>query len=249
MFQTQILNFLKRHHYMRIEPEVALIDMDGTLYDSMPNHARAWYQMVQEYDIPCTPEEFYLYEGRTGASTINLLFQRTFGHDATPEQIEEMYHRKTVIFASMPEPKPMPGAAEMLRFLKEVGIRRVLVTGSGQNSLLQRLDRDFPGIFSDELKVTARDVVHGKPHPEPFLKALEKAGVHASHAIAIENAPLGVKSADDAGVFTLGVTTGPIPAIKLIEAGAGLTFPSMTDLASQLPMLIYSLMTTSNNLN
>ena len=216
-FVPQIVRFLKKRHYKTVKPLAALIDMDGTLYDSMRNHSAAWYRMIAELGIDATQEEFYMYEGRTGASTINIIFQRAYGRDATPEEIEELYHRKTGYFSELPPVKLMPGAPEMVRVLMESGIKRVLVTGSGQTSLINRINEDFPNAFSSELRVTSRDVSHGKPHPEPFIRAMQLAGVKPSQSIAIENAPLGVKSASDAGAFTIAVTTGPIPQwLKLV---------------------------------
>lgn len=245
-FETEILRFLRRHHYTGVVPRAALIDMDGTLYDSMKNHSAAWYRLITELGIPCTREEFYLYEGRTGVSTINHLFNRHWGRDASPEEAEELYHRKTVYFNELPEVKPMPGAAEMTAVLRDAGIERVLVTGSGQPSVLARLDRDYPGIFAPDKRITSRNVSHGKPHPEPFIKAMQLAGVSPSQAIVIENAPLGVEAGDRAGAFTIGVTTGPIPASALEEAGAAIVFPSMPEFARVLPTLLLSLLTVRN---
>lgn len=244
-FVPQIVRFLKKRHYKAVKPLAALIDMDGTLYDSMRNHSAAWYRMITELGIDATQEEFYMYEGRTGASTINIIFQRAYSRDATPEEIEELYHRKTVYFSELPPVKLMPGAPEMVRVLMESGIKRVLVTGSGQTSLINRINEDFPNAFSSELRVTSRDVSHGKPHPEPFIRAMQLAGVKPSQSIAIENAPLGVKSASDAGAFTIAVTTGPIPQEAMVEAGAAVVFSSMEECAENIHLLIYELLTTS----
>lgn len=249
MFNSEIDSFLARHNYIALEPRAALIDMDGTLYDSMPRHADAWLRMVSEIGIEATREEFFMYEGRTGASTINLLFNREFHRDATECEIKELYHRKTVYFNELPDVESMPGAAEMLDFFKKVGMKRVLVTGSGQSSLINRLDNDFPGAFTPEMMVTGRDTVNGKPAPDPFLIAMKKAGVTPAQSIVIENAPLGVESGDAAGAFTIGVTTGPIPGAALKEAGAAIVFPDMETLAEHLPILIYALSTHRRNLN
>lgn len=245
-FIPQIESFLKKRHFKSVKPLAALIDMDGTLYDSMGNHADAWLRMVTELGIPATREEFFMYEGRTGASTINIIFQRAYGRDATPEEIEELYRRKTVYFAEMPAVSPMPGAKRMLDTLCETGIRRVLVTGSGQSSLINRLDTDFPGAFPPEMRVTSRNVSHGKPHPEPFIKAMQIARATPSQCIAIENAPLGIKSASDAGAFTIAVTTGPIPREEMEKAGAAVIFPSMEECANQIHILLYELLTTQS---
>ena len=151
-------------------PEAALIDMDGTLYDSMPNHSRAWMTMCGEQGLGFTPEEFFMLEGCTGAHTIDLIMLRERGRHATEEEKAALYRRKTEIFASLPPVSVMPGAPEMLATLRRFGIRRVLVTGSGQNTLLGRIETDFPGIFLDGMRVTSRDVSRGKPHPEPYLR-------------------------------------------------------------------------------
>lgn len=250
MYEYEIQHFLSRHGYINVSPKAALIDMDGTLYDSMPNHAKAWLQMVTELGIDdATLDEFFLYEGRTGADTINILFNRAFGRDASPDEARELYRRKTEIFAAMPAVSPMPGAAEMLSFIKSVGMKRVLVTGSGQNTLLNRLDSDYPGAFPPGMRITSRDVTHGKPHPEPFLKAMNIASVTPSECIVIENAPLGVTAGDASGAFTIGVTTGPIPRQSLTDAGAAVVFGSMKECADSLPLLVYALITTFNNVN
>ena len=244
MYNEIITRFLRRHDYMEVRPEAALIDMDGTLYDSMPGHAVAWEQMMREQGIKIDPQEILRHEGRTGRATIDLLFRRYLGRGATDEEKEALYRRKTEIFAAMQPPRPMEGASEILKFMEGVGMKRVLVTGSGQSSLISRLDTDFPGIFEPGMRVTSRDVKHGKPHPEPFIRAMQLAGVSPSQAIVIENAPLGIEAGDRAGAFTIGVTTGPIPVEEMERAGAAIVFPSMEAFADALPSLLYALIQT-----
>lgn len=229
MKQTKLKNF----------PRAALIDMDGTLYDSMGNHADAWLRMATEAGIDATREEFFLYEGRTGASTIDILFNRQFGRNATDKEKKDLYYLKTVYFQQLPPVHPMPGARRLLEALKRAGVKRVLVTGSGQNSLLKRLDNDFPGLMRDDLRITGADVQRGKPDPEPYLKAIDMAHTSAPYCVAFENAPLGVESAHRAGVFTVAITTGPIPAEKMWEAGADIVYNSMEECADLFPQLLY----------
>ncbi len=216
------------------QPKAFLFDMDGTLYDSMPNHASSWYQMVCELGIECTPEEFYLLEGATGAYTVNLLFQRAYGREASAEEVQRLYERKAEIFRTKPQPRVMPGARQLVEQVMNLPWhpQTILVTGSGQGSLLQKLDADFPGAFPEERRVTALNVKRSKPAPDPFMQGAAVAGVNAAECVAVENAPLGVQSAHAAGCFTVAVNTGPIPIERLIEAGADLAFPSMLDCAS-----------------
>lgn len=220
--------------------KAALIDMDGTLYNSMPNHVASWHRLMTEQGIPCTPDEFYLYEGMTGSMTISRLWQRAFGFTPDPDFIADLYHRKTLYFNDLPRAEIMPGAPRFLDTLLAAGITPVLVTGSGQPSVLQRLDQDFPGVFPASRRVTARNVTHGKPHPEPYLLAMQLAGVTPAESIVIENAPIGVTAGHASGAFTIGLTTGPVPRETLRQAGANLVLPSMHSLATLFnPILKY----------
>lgn len=210
---------------------VALIDMDGVLYDSMKYHTLAWQRMMEEQGVKCDRDEFYLYEGMTGMATIDLLFRRAFGHGVTAEQAKELYAVKSRYFKEIGWNEPMPGADRMLRALEARGIRRILVTGSSQATLLDNINRDYPGAFMPGDRVTAADVTHGKPDPEPYLKGLEIAGARPEEAVVIENAPLGVRAGKAAGVFTFAVTTGPIPREEFVKENADMIFPSMPDFA------------------
>ena len=212
--------------------------MDGVLYDSMKYHTLAWKQMMEENGIHCSRDEFYLYEGMTGAATIDLIWQREFGHPCDPEKRTELYDYKTRIFKKIGGNEPMPGAARMLRTLCDRGIRCVLVTGSGQASLIDNIRKDYPDVFGDGMMVTAHDVTKGKPDPEPYLRGLEKAGVRPEEAIVIENAPLGVRAGVNAGIHTMAVCTGPIPKKNFEDEHAWGIFPSMEDFADMLPLTL-----------
>lgn len=242
-YKEIIGDYIARRRYKRLQPLAALVDMDGTLYDSMRNHAAAWTQMCAENNFEVNPDEFFLYEGMTGAQTIDIIIRRSLGRPATKEECETLYHRKTEIFTAMSPVSVMPGAKELTELMKTVGMRRVFVTGSGQNSLLNRLEDDFPGVFLPDMRVTSRDVEHGKPHPEPYIRAMQLAGVTPSQAIAVENAPLGVKSAATAGAFTLGVVTGPIDRAELEKSGAAIVYDSMEECAEAFPQLLYEMLT------
>lgn len=221
----------------RPKVRAALIDMDGTLYDSMPNHATAWSRLMAEEGIEVSYEEFFMYEGRTGASTITLLYERQFGRKPDDDYCRRLYKRKTEIFVTLPPVDVMPGAPYVLSQFKKAGLECVLVTGSGQNSLLSRIPDDYPGVFGEK-RVTSADVTHGKPHPEPFLKAMALAGVEPWQAVVLENAPLGVESASQAGAFTIGVTTGLIDRSAILDAGADIVFDSMQQCADNIVELL-----------
>lgn len=212
---------------MKKKLKAVLFDMDGVLFNSMPYHSEAWHMIMKSHGFTLSRKEAYMHEGRTGASTINIVFQRELGREATQEEIESIYKEKSVLFNSYPEAERMPAAWELLQKVKKEGLIPIVVTGSGQLSLLERLEHNFPGMFQKELMVTAFDVQYGKPDPEPYLMALQKGGLKANEAVVVENAPLGVEAGHKAGVFTIAVNTGPLNKEVLLDAGADLLLPSM----------------------
>ncbi len=213
--------------------KAVLFDMDGVLYDSMPLHVKAWHDTMLEFGVKADLNEFYLFEGRTAKSTINILFERNLGREATPEEIEQIYERKARRFIELEggKPIPMPDAMDVLKQVKEAGLMRIIVTGSGQHSLIDKIEKDFPGYFDPLLMVTAYDVKYGKPHPEPYLMGLKKGNLQPDETIVVENAPLGVESARAAGIYTIAVNTGPLPDKVLWDAGANALYHSMGELA------------------
>lgn len=233
MFEKAIKNYLEEKGYNKINLKAVLFDMDGVLFDSMKNHAKAWNKAMSIYGMNLSEEEAFMHEGRTGASTINIVCTRERGYNASEEEIKKIYQTKSEIFNSLPKAEPMPGAYTLLRNIKDSGLQPVLVTGSGQLSLLDNLNHHFPGIFQKEFMVTAFDVKYGKPNPEPYLMGLKKAGIEANEAIVVENAPLGVKAGVAAGIFTIAVNTGPLPDSALLDEGANILFGSMLELSEK----------------
>lgn len=233
MFEKQRDAYLQRNGYTAMHLKAVLFDMDGVLFDSMKNHATSWAQTMQHFGFEFDSSEAYLHEGRTGASTINIISKRQRGREATEEEIKQMYQYKCDLFNNLPEAQAMPGAKEILEEVKATGFTSILVTGSGQASLINRLNRHYPGVFEPECMVTAKDVKFGKPHPEPYLMGLAKGHLQPNEAIVVENAPLGVQSAHAAGIFTLAVNTGPLDDQILLDAGADALLHSMQELAEK----------------
>ena len=95
--------YKERTGFAVFRPRAVLFDMDGVLFDSMPNHARSWAQVCTEFGLDMSPEEAFLHEGRTGNATINILTQRYWKRNATPEEIEQIYKEKCRLFNACPE--------------------------------------------------------------------------------------------------------------------------------------------------
>lgn len=237
MFEKNIDKYLKKYGFGDFRPKAVLFDMDGVLFDSMPNHAVSWCESMKQYGLKVSPKEAYEHEGRTGVSTIKILARRQWGKELTDDEARKMYKTKTAIFSSCPKAENMPGAEEAMRKIKKAGLKIAVVTGSGQKTLLSNLQSHFPGLISEQLMITGFDVKHGKPDPEPYLKGLMKVGVQPNEAIVVENAPLGVRSAVAAKIFTIAVNTGPLPDEVLLDEGANLLLPSMQSLCENLEKL------------
>lgn len=243
-FRSAVGEYLRRAGASSLRPRAALCDMDGTLYDSMPRHADAWRRMMLEQGIDVARDRFFSFEGMTGAATIRLLFREFLGREVSDEDCKRLYAVKSKYFHYFQETEGIPtmsGAPELIRNFVAEGIRPALVTGSGQATLLDRLDTDYDGAFAHDMRVTSHNVTHGKPHPEPYLKAMEMAGVRPDEAIVLENAPLGVESGARSGAFVIAVATGPIPVADLGAAGADIVFGSMPECRDAFPLLLQAI--------
>ncbi len=220
---------------VRALPKAVFFDQDGVLFNSMPYHAASWEWSMHKHGLPFTKNQTYRNEGRTGASVINEAHRLVHGTDATPELIEAVYADKSQHFNELTGgklPELIPGIREVLAYLKSRGVQCWVVTGSGQRSLLDNLKKTFPDTFTGV--ISAFDVQHGKPHPEPYLKAWERCGFAKNECMVVENAPLGVRAGKAAELFTAAVNTGILPDSALWEEHADIVLPNMAALLAWL---------------
>lgn len=228
MYQLAIKKYLEDHGFEAFRPEAVLFDMDGVLYDSMPNHAIAWQESMAKCGLQMTADDAYATEGARGVDTIREMVKRQQGRIIDEAEAQRMYDVKTQIFHSLPEAPIMPGIISLLNQIKDDGLTIGVVTGSGQRPLIQRILKDFGDFVDESCITTAYDVAHGKPAPDPYLMGLQKAGALMPYeAIVVENAPLGIRAGHAAKIMTVAVNTGPLPDEELLVAGANLIFPTM----------------------
>ena len=209
-------------------------DMDGVLFDSMPHHAIAWEEVMKRHGLSFTARDCYINEGRTGESVIREAMWKARNRDATPDEIKQIYTEKSERFNLLAQQADgtvvIDGVAEVLRYVQSTGSQIWVVTGSGMRSLLDNLNNALPPVFQRDRMITAFDVTHGKPDPEPYLKAWERSGLPKEQCFVIENAPLGVRSGKAAGLTVYAVNTGILTREDLLQAGADQVFDSMTEL-------------------
>ena len=207
-------------------------DMDGVLFNSMPHHAIAWEEVMKEHDLPFTAYDCYLNEGRTGESVIREAMWKARNRDATPDEIKQIYTEKSDRFNLLAQQAGgtvvIDGVAEVLRYVQSTGSQIWVVTGSGMRSLLDNLNNALPPVFQRDRMITAFDVTHGKPDPEPYMKAWERSGLKKEQCFVIENAPLGIRSGKAAGLTVYAVNTGILTREDLAQADQ--VFDSMAEL-------------------
>jgi HAD superfamily hydrolase (TIGR01509 family) len=235
-----IKHYLESHGFGHFCPKAVLFDMDGVIYDSMPNHALAWHEAMDSYGIDMPYSGAYEYEGMRGVETIKLLTRQQWGKTVSDEEAMKMYQHKSRLFAEHCRQTPatiMPGIKTLMEQIKARGMKICVVTGSGQHTLLGKLLTDFQGLLTAELMVTAFDVSHGKPDPEPYIIGSRKCEVEPWEAIVVENAPLGVRAAHAARCFTIAVNSGPLPDAALASERADLSYPKMTALSEDFTRL------------
>ena len=239
MFELSIRPYLQKHGFERLTPKAVLFDMDGVLYDSMPNHAQCWQESMAEFGIHMTADDAYAYEGMRGVETIKIMVRQQQGREISEDEAQKMYDEKTRLFGLLPKAPIMPGIIDLMSRIKESGVRICVVTGSGQRPLLRRLVNDFGDFIDADHIVSAYDVKRGKPQPDPYLKGMAKTGcTHPWEAIVVENAPLGVQAGAAADIFTVAVNSGPLPDETLASSGADIVLPRMTVLADEWSSLL-----------
>lgn len=205
-------------------------DQDGILYDSMPKHARAWAEVMHRHGFDFSEEDAFVNEGRTGKEVIREAIWELEHREASEDEIWDIYEEQCEIFRTLGEVEPIEGVVNVLRFLKKNKKEIWVVTGSAKSSLLDNLNTRIGPFFDRSRMITAFDVTHCKPDPEPYLLAWDRSKYPKKDCCVIENAPLGVRSGKAAGLFVIAVNTGPLADAALWNEGADLVFPSMKEL-------------------
>src|SRR5947199_92852 len=97
--------------------QAVFFDVDGVLYDSMPNHARAWvdsFKSVIDLDVPGL--EFYLLEGMTGEPIVKEVSKKYLGKDLPPDTRKKIIALKEANYSALPRAEMIRGAPELVHF-------------------------------------------------------------------------------------------------------------------------------------
>ena len=194
-----------------------LFDMDGTLIDSTPSVARSWAAWAAHYQLDVTAMRGM--HGIPARGVVARLLAPEL-HDEGERHITDLE------LADVEGIEVLPGAEAALTALAPSG--RAAIATSCTIPLAQarlgatRLPRP-------DVVVTASDVTHGKPAPDPFLLPAERLGVDPRDCLVVEDAPAGLAAGTAAGCATLAVTTTTPREDLLADPNADAVIDTLAD--------------------
>jgi HAD superfamily hydrolase (TIGR01509 family) len=202
-------------------PAAVLWDMDGTLIDSEPYWMESEGALAASYGGVWTEADAHEMIGKSLYDSSAMLRDKFGIEDLS---VQGVIDRMTdEVIANLKRKLPFrPGALELLVELKRRGIKTALVTMSMRTMAETVVDQI--GFQAFDVIVAGDEVSHGKPHPEPYLKAAELLGVDIRQCIAFEDSLSGLTSAESAGTHAIGVPNLiPLPARPTNKIIASLT--------------------------
>jgi len=184
-----------------------IFDLDGVLVDSYHAHFESWQRVAAEQGVTYTEKEFAWSFGRTSREIIRGTWRRPDLDDAAIQAIDA---RKEALFREIigRDFPVMDGAPELLEALREAGFRVAVGSSAPPENVALALERlggrsRFHGV------VNGMDVQRGKPDPQVFLLAAERAGVAPRTCVVVEDARPGIEAATRAGMASVAlVSTG-----------------------------------------
>ncbi|MDX9957813.1 MAG: HAD-IA family hydrolase [Spirochaetia bacterium] len=203
-----------------------LFDVDGVLVDSEPFIAEAASCMFAElYGTAVDPAEFTPFIGTGEARYLGGVAEAhglQIDVAAAKKRTYELYFE--VIRGRV---QAVPGAVELVRMLREAGIKSATATSADRVKLDANLEaiglqeEDFDSL------VCGNDVNRKKPYPDIYLEAARRVGMTPEDCLVIEDATEGVLAAKAAGCLCVGLST-TFAASKLLEAGADHILPDLS---------------------
>ena len=179
-------------------------DLDGTLVDSEEFHWQSWHNILAREGLSITREQFLASFGMKN----DPIMRTWLGADYTPERSTQLSDAKEADYRRMVGEyglQPKPWAKEWLTDLQSGGWKQAIVTSApAANADVMLRALGLTSLF--DTVVTADDVSHGKPDPEPFLIGASRLGVEPVRCIVVEDAWAGIEGARRAGMKSIGIS-------------------------------------------
>ena len=195
-----------------------IFDLDGTLVDTVYAHIFAWQRTLAEAGMAIEGWRIHRKIGMSGGLFTRAV-ARELGRELSPSEAKKLQRRHGELFTQLlPERLPLPGAVELIKFLRANKITFGIAT-SGQrpeiNASLEILD------VGDETVVVQReDVARAKPEPDLFLACQQRLGVNVSDCYVIGDAVWDLLAARRASMLSIGLLSGGYGEDELSQAGA-----------------------------
>lgn len=179
-----------------------LFDMDGTLVHTDPLHFAAFQTVLAPHGLEldwATYRAFIM--GKSNESIAARLLP-----NVPADQHAVLMDRKEAEYRLLAQKlEPAAGLMELLDWAGTAGIALAVVTSAPRASADHVLEAlNIRSRF--KAVITRNDVEKAKPHPMPYLQALEAVGGEASRSVAFEDSSAGVSSAVAAGLPVVGLT-------------------------------------------
>ena len=215
--------------YEGLLPQGIFFDMDGLLVDTEPYWLQTERELMAEFGVHWQSEDQLFCLGgpmeKVGRYMSDLAESKQSPEWFASELIDRMAEKFTLI-------SPMPGISELLSEISKIHIPAALVSASPRR-LVDAVLASIPN-HPFALSISADDVVRGKPHPDPYLKAAELLNVKIEHSIILEDSPTGVTAARASGAWVVAVPhiapIAPAERSVVIETLAGESVASLWNL-------------------
>lgn len=195
-----------------------IFDLDGTLVDTVYAHVFAWQQALAEAGMPIDGWRVHRKIGMSGGLFTRAV-AREIGRALEPAQAHALQDRHGAIFRELlPQPRPLPGAVELLARLQAQGVPFGIATSGRRPEI--NVSLDTLGVPEGTVVIERGDVMRAKPEPDLFLACQERLGVHVRDCFVVGDAVWDLLAARRAGMLSVGVLTGGYGEEELIRAGA-----------------------------
>jgi beta-phosphoglucomutase len=186
------------------EARAVIWDMDGVLVVSGETHYRAWVEVLGDYGLTMSRDQF---ERTFGMNNHNLLRQ-LYGERLSAAQVDEIAVRKEAAYRRLirGQVEPLPGVREWLARLSAAGWRQAVASSGPMANIAAILDELDVWDEFDAILTGAR-LARSKPDPAVFLQAAAAVGVEPRRCVVVEDGTVGIEAARRAGMPSIAVTT------------------------------------------
>jgi HAD superfamily hydrolase (TIGR01509 family) len=214
-----------------------IFDLDGTLVDTVYAHVFAWQKALQERSMAIDGWRIHRKIGMSGGLFTRAV-GREIGHDLSDEQAAELQDIHDRLFREMLPPderRPLPGAEEVLRELRERRVTHGIATSGRRPGIEPSLDA--LGVPDDMVVVERGDVERAKPEPDLFIECASRLGVEPEDCYVIGDAVWDLLAARRARMLSIGLLSGGYGADELQGAGAFRVYRDAAELRASLDEL------------